>query len=835
MIKKTIAQIKRECREKGLVYDVKTKLCRESKRRKKKSSPPPPKKKTIAQMKRECREKGLVYDVKTKLCRESKRRKKKSSPPPPTSPKSPPPPDSPPPPKKKTIAQMKRECREKGLVYDVKTKLCRESKRRKKKVPYATKPRIRPKKNKEIGLNELGQILKFEDGSRGVITGVTTLKHNKKCEIYTLLKDNKFYIYKAKPDAKNCLTTTALWNRDMSLTPKNLDDVDVLPKFEFLSEPCPSNTVKLYDGKKNVASYTMCWYNLGMCDIGSKVEAKFSNNKYYTATIAEISSNGEPSYTVDWDDKDTRNRYIDNKSIKCKLEVPDIKGYDKYFIPKTAKRFYLSENSKVLFRILNLNLLSGIGKDAKQEVNYFDLSSFGILPGVKYEAMLSSGFTVQNSWLTATVTKPDFLKNDGKPFIQYVRDIVFVKDVKYAEKNNSEELKNIDFVNLNAENVALFVLVPQDLPPPPTTKGQRCNYGECAAKDFICYADKNICVKKDSSIGRKIQNRKPCIKADCPKGQAVDATMKCSKVGTQQWFKDCPTPLEECDCKTGWRQSCSTCWYDSILSALLIPVPSRKLWYNFFVTKFPNLFNKFNICASSSAEDRLCLISEMSKSLCNTEFGDGAYTFGVIRSLFVSNRNAKSITLGASRGNGDININGAAQDFLSFSTKESVLVTLDWGISRNQQSNINIPEKIEFGKEKKAFELTSIISTCMVLSSQKDSIDDAGGHAIAYIKCKNKWVIFNNESYRGQFSPSSEMQTISVQRDNGNIKFPIYNSVTDKIDQPKTARQMKDIYGINNGKTKNYLNVSYTNPNVLYYADNNRLSQSGYIYSKIDD
>ena len=30
---------------------------------------------------------------------------------------------------------------------------------------------------------------------------------------------------------------------------------------------------------------------------------------------------------------------------------------------------------------------------------------------------------------------------------------------------NSEELKNIDFVNLNAENVALFVLVPQDLPP----------------------------------------------------------------------------------------------------------------------------------------------------------------------------------------------------------------------------------------------------------------------------------------------------------------------------------------------------------------------------------
>ena len=83
----------------GLVYDAKTKKCRESKRKKKKKSPvkakksptkakkspakkaSKAKKKTVAQLRKECKEQGLVYDAKTKKCRESKRKKKSKSPP----------------------------------------------------------------------------------------------------------------------------------------------------------------------------------------------------------------------------------------------------------------------------------------------------------------------------------------------------------------------------------------------------------------------------------------------------------------------------------------------------------------------------------------------------------------------------------------------------------------------------------------------------------------------------------------------------------------------------------------------------------------------------------
>jgi hypothetical protein len=84
--KKTIAQIRAECKKKGLVYDRETKRCRKSRRGKKKSpakkssrkpkAKKSSKKKTIAQIRAECKKKGLVYDRETKRCRKSKRGKK---------------------------------------------------------------------------------------------------------------------------------------------------------------------------------------------------------------------------------------------------------------------------------------------------------------------------------------------------------------------------------------------------------------------------------------------------------------------------------------------------------------------------------------------------------------------------------------------------------------------------------------------------------------------------------------------------------------------------------------------------------------------------------------
>lgn len=91
--KKTIKQIREECKEQGLVYDIPTKKCRESKKKGKGprkpvgKSPTKPRrarnrraprkspKKTIKQIREECKEQGLVYDAPTKKCRESKKGK----------------------------------------------------------------------------------------------------------------------------------------------------------------------------------------------------------------------------------------------------------------------------------------------------------------------------------------------------------------------------------------------------------------------------------------------------------------------------------------------------------------------------------------------------------------------------------------------------------------------------------------------------------------------------------------------------------------------------------------------------------------------------------------
>jgi len=78
--RKTVAQMREECRAQGLVYDTKTKQCRPSKRpgsrktsKRKTGRKSRSRRKTVAQMRKECRTWGLVYDTKTKQCRPSKR------------------------------------------------------------------------------------------------------------------------------------------------------------------------------------------------------------------------------------------------------------------------------------------------------------------------------------------------------------------------------------------------------------------------------------------------------------------------------------------------------------------------------------------------------------------------------------------------------------------------------------------------------------------------------------------------------------------------------------------------------------------------------------------
>ena len=77
--KKTVAEWRKECKERGMVYDPTLKDCRPSKRDVQQVAPPMPipipagKKKTIAEMRKECKDKGMVYDPTLKDCRPSKR------------------------------------------------------------------------------------------------------------------------------------------------------------------------------------------------------------------------------------------------------------------------------------------------------------------------------------------------------------------------------------------------------------------------------------------------------------------------------------------------------------------------------------------------------------------------------------------------------------------------------------------------------------------------------------------------------------------------------------------------------------------------------------------
>ena len=89
----------------------------------------PPKKKSVAEIRKECKERGLVYDAQLKDCRPSKRVPKVVEPvvvePVVVEPVV----VEPIPPKKKSVAEMRKECQERGMVYDAQLKDCRPSKR----------------------------------------------------------------------------------------------------------------------------------------------------------------------------------------------------------------------------------------------------------------------------------------------------------------------------------------------------------------------------------------------------------------------------------------------------------------------------------------------------------------------------------------------------------------------------------------------------------------------------------------------------------------------------------------------------------------------------------
>ena len=173
--KKTVKQLRADCKAKGLVYDAKTKRCRASKRKSRRKSAKKSRrksakksrrrksKKTVKQLRADCKAKGLVYDAKTKRCRASKRKSRRKSAKKSRRRKS-----------KKTVKQLRADCKAKGLVYDAKTKRCRASKRKSRRKSAKKSRRKSAKKSRRRKSKKTVKQLRADCKAKGLVYDAKT-------------------------------------------------------------------------------------------------------------------------------------------------------------------------------------------------------------------------------------------------------------------------------------------------------------------------------------------------------------------------------------------------------------------------------------------------------------------------------------------------------------------------------------------------------------------------------------------------------------------------------------------------------------------------------------
>jgi hypothetical protein len=138
--KKTLSELREDCRKKKKMYDIKLKRCRGRKNTPKSwLPPPPPKRKTLAEIRAECKKKGLVYDPTIKDCRPSKSKSRR-----PVS-------------RKKVVRKASRK-----KLFDGKGVTVHTSRKNSRKSRGEKKP---PKKSKNlVWIGELGDMRETENG-----------------------------------------------------------------------------------------------------------------------------------------------------------------------------------------------------------------------------------------------------------------------------------------------------------------------------------------------------------------------------------------------------------------------------------------------------------------------------------------------------------------------------------------------------------------------------------------------------------------------------------------------------------------------------------------------
>jgi hypothetical protein len=139
---------------------------------------------TITEKRAECKKNGLVYDVKTKKCRQRKKRKQVTKA---TSPKAKP---VKPKIKKMTVAEKRAECKKNGLVYDVKTKKCRQRKKRQTVNKATAANPVKPVKLTLLGNCRKERLEYLKKGKPEYFTKqIETVSHSK---VKSMIEQNKF-------------------------------------------------------------------------------------------------------------------------------------------------------------------------------------------------------------------------------------------------------------------------------------------------------------------------------------------------------------------------------------------------------------------------------------------------------------------------------------------------------------------------------------------------------------------------------------------------------------------------------------------------------------------
>lgn len=190
----------------------------------------------------------------------------------------------------------------------------------------------------------------------------------------------------------------------------------------------------------------------------------------------------------------------------------------------------------------------------------------------------------------------------------------------------------------------------------------------------------------------------------------------------------------KCDAIIGWKHIKNSCWFNAIMMALLIPKNSNKIFISFF-NEYLNLNNSINLsyCKEMSKKNLSYLITKMFNKL---------YKMNNVMDALL-----KIIDMYYEIRPGDVTICNNKyynQKRLNYFEDVSTSLKLPEKINFNKSNNFYIIDKSNHPHKVKPFiTYQNFVLTAIILEIHINSTNIH--HAISFIKCDEKWYLFDDE------------------------------------------------------------------------------------------